>query len=225
MQSFVSLITDARVQSGLAAYLASECARARAFRTRVDRSTGSVEKKMKRDDARATTRKPTTVDFLLFFCLLLLLWLFDCGLVACVDRRRTDDGPTVSSTISVLANGLMSASSPVAPMTIQLPNPSANDVALDVLYTGCVVGRRARAAPSGARQAARVTSGISNIALCFASARSICHSDVHQGRDEWGGAIFPMVPGHEIVRARRAHCAPHALRSVDRSVVRRRLVA
>jgi uncharacterized zinc-type alcohol dehydrogenase-like protein len=27
----------------------------------------------------------------------------------------------------------------------------------------------------------------------------ICHSDIHQVRDEWGGSIFPMVPGHEIV--------------------------
>ena len=26
----------------------------------------------------------------------------------------------------------------------------------------------------------------------------ICHSDIHQARDEWGGAKFPMVPGHEI---------------------------
>lgn len=27
----------------------------------------------------------------------------------------------------------------------------------------------------------------------------ICHSDLHQVRDEWGGGAFPMVPGHEIV--------------------------
>jgi uncharacterized zinc-type alcohol dehydrogenase-like protein len=27
----------------------------------------------------------------------------------------------------------------------------------------------------------------------------VCHSDVHQVRDEWGGSQFPMVPGHEIV--------------------------
>jgi uncharacterized zinc-type alcohol dehydrogenase-like protein len=27
----------------------------------------------------------------------------------------------------------------------------------------------------------------------------ICHSDIHQARDEWGGSLFPMVPGHEIV--------------------------
>ncbi len=27
----------------------------------------------------------------------------------------------------------------------------------------------------------------------------VCHSDIHQVRDEWGSSIYPMVPGHEIV--------------------------
>ncbi len=27
----------------------------------------------------------------------------------------------------------------------------------------------------------------------------VCHSDLHQVRDEWGGSMYPMVPGHEIV--------------------------
>jgi len=27
----------------------------------------------------------------------------------------------------------------------------------------------------------------------------ICHSDIHQVRDEWNQSIYPMVPGHEIV--------------------------
>src|SRR5579885_46540 len=27
----------------------------------------------------------------------------------------------------------------------------------------------------------------------------VCHSDIHQARDEWGESIYPMVPGHEIV--------------------------
>lgn len=27
----------------------------------------------------------------------------------------------------------------------------------------------------------------------------ICHSDIHQARDEWGGSLYPMVPGHEIM--------------------------
>ncbi len=26
----------------------------------------------------------------------------------------------------------------------------------------------------------------------------VCHSDIHQAREEWGQSIFPMVPGHEI---------------------------
>ena len=34
-----------------------------------------------------------------------------------------------------------------------------------------------------------------DIAFC-----GVCHSDIHQVHDEWGGGgIFPMVPGHEIV--------------------------
>lgn len=33
-----------------------------------------------------------------------------------------------------------------------------------------------------------------DIAYC-----GVCHSDIHQARGEWGDAIFPMVPGHEIV--------------------------
>lgn len=27
----------------------------------------------------------------------------------------------------------------------------------------------------------------------------VCHSDIHQVRNEWGNSAFPMVPGHEIV--------------------------
>ena len=27
----------------------------------------------------------------------------------------------------------------------------------------------------------------------------ICHTDVHQVRNDWGNAMYPMVPGHEIV--------------------------
>ena len=27
----------------------------------------------------------------------------------------------------------------------------------------------------------------------------ICHSDLHQAHNDWGGSLYPMVPGHEIV--------------------------
>ena len=39
--------------------------------------------------------------------------------------------------------------------------------------------------------------GDHDVALDIAYA-GICHSDIHQVREEWGPAIFPMVPGHEI---------------------------
>jgi D-arabinose 1-dehydrogenase-like Zn-dependent alcohol dehydrogenase len=27
----------------------------------------------------------------------------------------------------------------------------------------------------------------------------VCHSDVHNVRNDWGNALYPMVPGHEII--------------------------
>ncbi len=27
----------------------------------------------------------------------------------------------------------------------------------------------------------------------------VCHTDLHQSRNDWGNALYPMVPGHEIV--------------------------
>jgi uncharacterized zinc-type alcohol dehydrogenase-like protein len=50
-----------------------------------------------------------------------------------------------------------------------------------------------------------------DIAFC-----GICHSDIHQARDEWGGAMFPMVPGHEIVgRVARAGAKVTRFRAGD----------
>src|SRR3569832_792796 len=33
-----------------------------------------------------------------------------------------------------------------------------------------------------------------DIAYC-----GVCHSDLHTARAEWGGTLYPCVPGHEIV--------------------------
>ncbi len=27
----------------------------------------------------------------------------------------------------------------------------------------------------------------------------ICHSDLHQARNDWSNSLYPMVPGHEII--------------------------
>ncbi len=56
----------------------------------------------------------------------------------------------------------MQAKAEMTPWEFDRRELGANDVALDIKYSG------------------------------------ICHSDIHQVREEWGPAIFPMVPGHEI---------------------------
>ncbi len=54
---------------------------------------------------------------------------------------------------------------------------------------------KARLAPfSIQRRALREHDVLIEIQYC-----GVCHSDIHQAREEWGEAIFPMVPGHEIV--------------------------
>jgi uncharacterized zinc-type alcohol dehydrogenase-like protein len=48
----------------------------------------------------------------------------------------------------------------------------------------------------------------------------VCHSDLHQARDEWGGALFPMVPGHEMVgTVSRVGAAVKAFKVGDRAGV------
>ena len=66
----------------------------------------------------------------------------------------------MSSTRSYAAQ---SASSPLAPWTINRRDPKPHDVQLEILYCG------------------------------------VCHSDLHTARNEWGGTMYPCVPGHEIV--------------------------
>src|SRR5580692_1000648 len=65
--------------------------------------------------------------------------------------------------MSTKAYAAQTAQSPLAPHLIQRRDPTADDVAIDILFCG------------------------------------VCHSDLHQARDEWHNSIYPVVPGHEIV--------------------------
>jgi len=56
-----------------------------------------------------------------------------------------------------------SATSPLAPHTLERRTPTDSDVAIDILFCG------------------------------------VCHSDLHQVRNEWHNSVYPVVPGHEIV--------------------------
>lgn len=44
------------------------------------------------------------------------------------------------------------------------------------------------------RRAARPDDVVIDILYC-----GVCHSDVHNARNDWGNAVYPMVPGHEII--------------------------
>ncbi len=68
-----------------------------------------------------------------------------------------------SKTLKTPAYAAQSATSPVAPFTIERREPGPHDVLIDILYCG------------------------------------VCHSDIHQARNEWANSTFPMVPGHEII--------------------------
>ncbi|MBG6213873.1 D-arabinose 1-dehydrogenase-like Zn-dependent alcohol dehydrogenase [Cryobacterium sp. CAN_C3] len=41
------------------------------------------------------------------------------------------------------------------------------------------------------------TPGANDVAIDIEFA-GVCHSDIHQARDEWGVGLFPVAPGHEI---------------------------
>jgi uncharacterized zinc-type alcohol dehydrogenase-like protein len=73
-----------------------------------------------------------------------------------------------------------SATSPLAPYTLERRTPTEADVAIDILFCG------------------------------------VCHSDLHQARNEWQNSVFPVVPGHEIVgRVREVGSAVKKFRQGD----------
>ena len=65
--------------------------------------------------------------------------------------------------ISSIAYGAKSAMSKLERMEIEREEPKANEVKIEVLYTG------------------------------------VCHSDIHQVKNEWKNTVYPCIPGHEVV--------------------------
>lgn len=53
-------------------------------------------------------------------------------------------------------------------------------------------------APLGPHSIERRTPGALDVTIDILYC-GVCHSDIHQARNEWGNSIYPMVPGHEIV--------------------------
>lgn len=64
---------------------------------------------------------------------------------------------------SVKAYAAHKSDKPLEPYQLTRREPGADDVEIQILYSG------------------------------------VCHSDIHTARNEWGGTMYPVVPGHEIV--------------------------
>ena len=76
------------------------------------------------------------------------------------------DSPSKPQTFAAKAYAAQSATSGLAPFSIQRRSPRPQDVQIEILYCG------------------------------------VCHSDLHQARNEWESmmpTVYPCVPGHEIV--------------------------
>ncbi len=52
--------------------------------------------------------------------------------------------------------------------------------------------------PLGPLQIIRRLIGANDVAINITYC-GVCHSDIHQARNEWRNSLYPMVPGHEIV--------------------------
>jgi len=59
-------------------------------------------------------------------------------------------------------------------------------------------GTSSAAQALGPLQITRRETGTDDVAIDIAYC-GVCHSDIHQARNEWGNSLYPMVPGHEIV--------------------------
>ena len=90
-------------------------------------------------------------------------------------------------TFPAKAYAAQSATSPLAPHTVQRRSPRPQDVQIEILYCG------------------------------------VCHSDLHQVRNEWQSVmptVYPCVPGHEIVgRVVRAGSAVTKFKEGDLAAV------
>jgi alcohol dehydrogenase (NADP+) len=88
---------------------------------------------------------------------------------------------------------------PVPRATHDMSNPSTNTATLNESGSVAAHGYAAMSAktPLVPFTFERREPGPTDVAIDIQFC-GICHSDIHQARDEWGGSIFPMVPGHEI---------------------------
>jgi len=83
---------------------------------------------------------------------------------------------------------------PIAPAADPAPAPPVAGQGVLAAGMGAASGDSGLVPLTLARRAPKPDDVEIAIAFC-----GLCHSDVHATRGEWGGQVYPLVPGHEIV--------------------------
>jgi alcohol dehydrogenase (NADP+) len=126
------------------------------------------------------------------------------------DSRNRDDvvrGPAQPGRRRFLAAGLGLAAAPlVTRVAAGAPPEAAGESVGDGPIAARAYGAAGASAPLGPLTIERRAVGPNDMLLDVLYC-GICHSDIHQARDEWsswGPTRYPCVPGHEIIGRVRA---------------------
>ena len=114
-------------------------------------------------------------------------------------RSDHDHGPTMRGRRNVLKAGVMLATAPLEEGFASRAEAAATPVG-DRPFTARAYGNTNATGPLGPLQIKRRAVGPNDVLLDVLYC-GICHSDIHQARNEWSSTptIYPCVPGHEII--------------------------
>ncbi len=115
-------------------------------------------------------------------------------------RNDHDNGPTMPGRRSVLKAGVVLAAAPLVGGVASRAEAAAKPPVANGPFTARAYGNTSATGPLGPLQIKRRAVGPNDVLLDVLYC-GICHSDIHQARNEWSSlpTVYPCVPGHEII--------------------------
>ncbi len=115
-------------------------------------------------------------------------------------RNDHDNGPTMPGRRSVLKAGVVLAAAPLVGGVASRAEAAAKPPVANGPFTARAYGNTSATGPLGPLQIKRRAIGPNDVLLDVLYC-GICHSDIHQARNEWSSlpTVYPCVPGHEII--------------------------
>jgi len=115
-------------------------------------------------------------------------------------RDHHDPGPAMPERRSVLKAGVALAAAPLLAGVAARADAAPKPVDVGGPFSTRAFGSASASGPLGPLQVKRRALGPHDVLLDVLYC-GICHSDIHQARDEWSAlpTAFPCVPGHEVI--------------------------